>query len=279
MDEGPVDGAGAEAGPAPSGDTGSEATTQEPVAEPEPRQYVEVDDPDKYYVRVPVNGQTDEIPLSEALKGYSRTADYTQKTQALAEQRQEAEYALNLQRALQANPEMTLQVLSQQYGLAHQNQAPMPEPDEVEYSDPLERQLNEERSARQALEQRINERDADALLHNAVGQLRQQFGVDDDDVRQIVGTAYQLGLGVDALPMIYKTMAFDRISARVAAQQAETQRQQAETARRQAAASDASRTIGNGGSANGLTDRLNTAGQPMTIRDALDAAFKQIEGR
>jgi hypothetical protein len=277
MDESPLDGASAEAGPAPSGDTGSEATTQEPVVEPEPRQYVEVDDPDKYYVRVPVNGQTDEIPLSEALKGYSRTADYTQKTQALAEQRQEAEYALNLQRALQANPAMTLQVLQQQYGL--QQQAPAaPEPDELEYSDPLERQLNEERSARMALEQRINERDADTQLREAVGQLRQQFGVDDDDVRQIVGTAYQLGLGVDALPMIYKNMAFDRISARVAAQQAEAARQQAETSRRQAAAADASRTIGSGGSANGLTDRQNVAGQPMTIREALEAAFREAEG-
>jgi hypothetical protein len=278
MDEAPVDGGSAEAGPAPSGDTGSEATTQEPVVEPEPRQYVEVDDPDNRYVRVPVNGEDVEVPLSEALKGYSRTADYTQKTQALAAERQEAEYALNLQRALQANPGLTLQILSQQYGLGQQAPAAA-EPDEVEYADPLERQLNEERAARQALEQRINEREADAALQQAVGQLRQQFGVDDEDVRQIVGTAYQLGLGVDALPMIYKNMAFDRISARVAAQQAETARQQAETARRQAAAADASRTIGSGGSANGLTDRLNTAGQHMTIRDALEAAFREAEGR
>lgn len=279
FEETPGDGGSAEVGPAPSGDTGTEATPQEPVAEPEPaRQYVEIDDPDNRFVRVKVAGEDVEVPFSEALRGYSREADYTQKAQAVAREREENAYALNLHRALQANPEMTLQILQQQFGL---NQPPpqyQPEP-EQEYADPLERQLNEERQARMALEQRINERDADSMLQSAIGGLRQQFGVDDDDVRQIVGTAYQLGLGVEALPMIYKTMAFDRISARVAAHQAEQQRVQAEQTRRQAAAADATRTIGNGGSANGITNQLDVAGQHMSIRDALEAAFREHEGR
>ena len=41
--------------------------------------------------RVKVDGEEVEVPLDELLKGYSRTADYTRKTQAIAEARKQAE--------------------------------------------------------------------------------------------------------------------------------------------------------------------------------------------
>ena len=53
-----------------------------------------------------------EVPLKEALSGYSRTADYTRKTQELAQQRQQVEYALAVQRALQAQPAETIRLLA-----------------------------------------------------------------------------------------------------------------------------------------------------------------------
>ena len=40
--------------------------------------------------RVKVDGEEVEVPLDELLKGYSRTADYTRKTQAIAEARKQA---------------------------------------------------------------------------------------------------------------------------------------------------------------------------------------------
>jgi len=56
-------------------------------------------------VTVKVDGQDVQVPLSEALKGYSREADYTKKTQALAEERKTlestvtAKYANDLKQA------------------------------------------------------------------------------------------------------------------------------------------------------------------------------------
>jgi hypothetical protein len=42
-------------------------------------------------VTVKIDGKTERVPLREALSGYSRTADYTRKTQELATQRQQVE--------------------------------------------------------------------------------------------------------------------------------------------------------------------------------------------
>jgi hypothetical protein len=279
MDEAPVETGVAEAGPEPIGETGSEAAEQPDdggVEEP-PRQYVEIDDPDNRYVRVRVDGEDVEVPYSEALKGYSREAHFTRNMQSVAQQRQEAEFGLNLQRALQANPEMTLKVLAQQYGLdlGQQGQQPAPVEDELEYTDPLERALAQERRAREDLEARISQRETDEQLERAVSGLRQQFNLNDDDLNAVINVAYQNGYGIDALPMIYKTMAYDRLSARVQAARAEQERQKAETARRTAAKSQAGQVVANGSrGAGGITNQVDAGGR-MTLREAIEAAFEQ----
>lgn len=55
-------------------------------AKPEPEPLVV---PDDYKVKVKIDGVEQEIPLAELKNGYSRQSDYTQKTQELAQQRQE----------------------------------------------------------------------------------------------------------------------------------------------------------------------------------------------
>lgn len=280
MDEAPVDtGVVAEAGPEPIGETGSEAIEQpDDGGEPEPpRQYVEIDDPDNRFVRVKVDGEDVEVPFSEALKGYSREAHFTRNMQSVAQQRQEAEFGLNLQRALEANPEMTLQILAQQYGI-HVGQPPQaPVEEEVEYTDPLERALVEERRAREDLEHRITQKETDEQLERAVTGLRQQFNLSDEDLQQVIGVAYRNGYGIEALPMIYKTMAYDRLTARVQAARAEQERQQAETARRTAAKQQAGQVVSSGsGGANGLTNQVDAGGR-MTLREAIEAAFDEAE--
>lgn len=274
MDEAPIEGASAEAGPADVGDTGSEAQP-EGGSEEAPRQYVEIDDPDNRYARVRVDGEDVEVPYGELVKGYSREADYTRKTQALAQQRQEAEYGIRLQQALQANPQLTLQILAQQF--AAEQEAPDYEMPEQEYDDPLEREIALERQARLALEDRIAQREADEVLERAVGGLRQQFNLNDEDVRTVVGAAYNLGLGVEALPMIHKAMLFDRLQASVQARRAAQQQRNAETQKRQSAAASATQLIAsttNGG--NGLTNQVAADGR-MTIREAIEAAYEQAE--
>lgn len=241
--------------------------------EPPPRQYVEIDDPDNRYVRIKVDGEDVEVPFSEALRGYSREADYTRKAQTVAELRQQAQYGLQLQQALESNPELTLQILAQQYQLDQQRQAtPEPEP---EFDDPLERQLYEERQARIALEQRFEQRESDRALEMAVGNLRSQYQLNDDDVRQVVGIAAQTGLGLDALPMVWKTIAFDRIQASVMEHQ---RRQAAETQQRTTAKAAATQTVasGRGAPSNNIIEKQRTG--PITFREAAEQAWKDAGG-
>jgi hypothetical protein len=272
MDETPsFEGGVEQADSAPSGEI-TESTQQVEDATPEPaRQYVEVDDPDHRYVRVRVDGEDQEVPYSEALKGYSREADYTRKSQEVARQREQADYGLRLQQALESNPALTLQILAQQYGFTPPAQAQEPEP-EISFDDPLERALHDERQAREALEQRIYAREADQALEAAVGNLRGRYNATDDDIREVIGTAYRMQVGVEALPMIYESMAFQRLNARVQQiRQQQTEEQQRVTAKQQA-----SQIVSNGAgaSSNGLTNVLDP-NRTMTIREAALAAMEQ----
>lgn len=62
------------------------ATESEQVEEPEP--------PKEPTYKVKIDGQEQEVPLAELLSGYQRQADYTRKTQKLAEQQRLAEAVL-----------------------------------------------------------------------------------------------------------------------------------------------------------------------------------------
>ncbi len=267
----PLGGADTEGDPGYDGDIAPAGEVIEGQGEDESpaRQYVEVDDPDQRYVRVRVDGEDVEVPYSEAIRGYSREADYTRKAQLVAQQRQEAELGLRIQQALAADPARTLRLLTEQYAPAQQQAEPEPE-----FDDPLERQLYEERQARLSLEQRINQRETDEQLNRTIEGLRSQFGASDEDLRAVVNVAYQQNLGIEALPMIYKTMAFDRIQASVQAYQAQQAAEAAKQQQRVAAKTAAGQVISNGQGAGNLTDRAST-GAPMTLRESIEAAFEQ----
>ncbi len=273
MDDASQGEAPVEAGPE-IGEAGSETIQVGDADQPE-RQYVEVDDPDARYVRVKVQGEDVEVPYSEAIRGYSREADYTRKAQEVAQARQEAEFGMNLQRALQANPEMTLRILSEQYGLAPGAPVPIQGVEEPDYTDPYERQLADERAARLALEERINQRETDERLNMAINGLRQQFNASDEDLREVINVAYQLGANVEQLPYLYKAMTFDRINARVQAQRLVDKQREDEAAQRQAAAAAAAQVVQQGTiGSNGITARAPADG-PMTIRQAVEAALAE----
>lgn len=61
--------------------------------------------------RVKIDGEEVEVPLDELLKGYSRTADYTRKTQAIAEARKQAEAEASLAREERQRYAQTLEAL------------------------------------------------------------------------------------------------------------------------------------------------------------------------
>ena len=68
------------------------ATTQEGT---EASDSTATDSAEQLY-EVRVDGQTQKVPMKELLEGYSRTADYTRKSQELAELRRKADYAERL---------------------------------------------------------------------------------------------------------------------------------------------------------------------------------------
>lgn len=282
-DDGPLEGS-----PDDVGVAADDGQPTDQVAYEEPKEYLPVDDYADRYVRVKVDGQDLEVPLREALQGYSRTADYTRKTQDLAAQREQAEYAIAVQRALQAQPEETLRLLSRQYGIPWEppSQSPPQQPweqpsyddgDDNPYMDPIERRLVQQQQAIDQLAQRDAQRAADQQLQLAIGGLQRKYQLDETTVREVVGVALQNRMGPEAFEMIYKNLAFDRAQQARAA--AEAQRQERD-AQREVNRERSQQLVGQGRSANG-------AGGPppgpsdgrMSIHEAFEAAERELGKR
>jgi len=274
--EGSPDDVGAAAGD-------GQPTEEQPTFEEPPRSYLDVDEVADRYVRVKVDGQDLEVPLNEALQGYSRTADYTRKTQELAAQRAQAEYALTLQRALQARPVETLRLLAQEYGLDAQPQSPpqqnmweQPSYDDGGddlYSDPVEQRLNQQQQMLEQLSQREAYREADTRLRMAIGGIQQRYNLDEATTREIVSTALQARMGPESFEMIYKNIAFDR--AQAARAQMQAQRSQSDS-QREAAKANGQQLVGQGGSANGVGGpQPGVSGGPLSIQEAFELAERE----
>jgi len=275
----------AEQDPASSGQVESPPTQSEaPPPEPTGPEYLDItDDLRSKHVRVKVDGEELSVPLDEALQGYQRQAAFTQHSQQLAEQRRQADDAIRLHQAMQANPGLTVQILAQHagmsveeyVGLTPQQRAVADAEAEPEFDDPLERELYQERKAREALEARFTQREADEQLRYAVHGLQQQYGLNDDQTRAVVGTAMQMGLGINYLPMVYQAMAF---RAQHEAQAQAAQQRATEDQQRQAAAANASVLVGNGTGAVGVTSTPASV-EYSSYREAIEAAYEEVERR
>jgi hypothetical protein len=242
---------------------GQDAGTEAPPSAPP--EYLPVDDYAGHHVRVRVDGEDIEVPLSEALAGYSRQADYTQKTQALAEQQRELQYAQTLQRALENNPQATLRLLQDQYGIAPQPAAE--DSDDTSWLD------DPEDSKFREYDQRLNnfeEWKAEQDLHVALRVLQQQFG-DDFDPNAVVHHAMQTGR-MD-LANIHKELMFDRMFQQQQAQAEAERRRQASDAQRTAAKAGLTAQIG--GSASGVQEPTQT-GSASSIAEAYQQAKQKL---
>lgn len=128
---------------------GPEPTT-ETVTEPEGEVTTESEaQPEVQLVKVKVDGEEIEVPFDEVLKGYSRTADYTKKTQQIAEVRKKAEEEAETARAARQQYLEGLELVKSQI-------SDFKEPDweELRKNDPIEfvtqRELQRERKEKLA---------------------------------------------------------------------------------------------------------------------------------
>ena len=235
---------------------GEETTTEESTID-----YFPVDEYGDKYIKVVVDGEELEVPLKEAVSGYQRQADYTRKTQQLAEERRQVQFAQAIQQALDNDPAATIELLQSHYGVNF-NQATEDEDLNV---DPVEQQYRQLESRIRSFE----EQQAFLELERTIGNLQQKYG-EEFDANEVVATA--LATGSTDLESIHKQLAYDKIRQ----QQLVNQKVQQENERKTAQVTQAKRessVIAGGSSAKNTTPDT----QPVTsFRDAFTAAKKQL---
>lgn len=225
--------------------------------------YLDFDSFGDKYVKVVVDGEELEVPLKEAVSGYQRQADYTRKTQQLAEERRGVQFAQAIQQALDNDPQATIDLLKNHYGIQTDTNS-FEEEDDL-FADPMEKQYKQLESRIRSFEeqQAMNE------LENTISGLQQKYG-DDFDANEVVSRA--LALGTTNLEGVYKEMAFDRLYERERAQR-ELQSRKADQEQRIVQAKRSSGIVAGGGSAQGTSSDST----PITsLRDAFAAAKAQL---
>jgi hypothetical protein len=211
-------------------------------------------DPSPYadqLVRVKVDGEEVAVPVADLVNGYSRTADYTRKTQELAQERQNLEFWKQVEAAMQVDPAQTLQYLSQQFGVQVAQQASDAFGDDDEWADPADVKLREfQQQVAPALEY-VERQQAVAYLDSVISNLTQRYG-DEFNAQEVMKYAVDRGVhNPDMLEACFKEMMFEKYRARSAAEQQTAAQRAAEDARRQAAAATAGTVIGQGSSSSG----------------------------
>jgi hypothetical protein len=230
--------------------------------EAEPKEYFVWDEYADKPVKLIVDGEEIEVPLAEALTGYQRQSDYTRKTQELAEQRRQVQFAAALQEALQNDPASTVELLSQHYGVNKQ-----PTSEEDEFLDPVEKQYRQLETRIQAFEQEKAMRE----LENQIESLSRRYG-ELFDANEVVAKA--LATGSTNLEATYKQIAFDRLFEQSRTKEVATKVKSEETKKIVDAKRDAA-VVSKGASAKSA----DVSSKPIrSVRDAFESAKRQLEG-
>lgn len=250
-------------------------TTSEPEAsaptDPTTTSAAEALDLEQYgdrLVTVKVGGQEQQLPLKEAIAAGMRQADYTQKTQSLAEKQRELDFAASMAAALERNPEATLDFLRTQY-LGDGN----PQGTEPEFLTPEEERLsNVEAALRQ--QQEFQE---EQQLRQEISTLHDQFG--DFDESELLQHALQIG--APNLRTAYADWQLPTLLDEVKPLRDAHAKREADRAAQEQAALDAKRGAGavvNSG--HGVTPGSVQSGttEAMSLEDSFRAAYRENVG-
>lgn len=228
--------------------------------------YLETENYANHVVRVKMDGEELQVPLSEALAGYQRQADYTRKTQELAEQRNQMQYAATIQTALERDPEATIDLLARHYNISRSQAANVAaEVDDYESLDPQEQKMRE-------LDKRVasfEDYQSQQEVERNIKDLQNRYS--DFNVSEVVQTA--LRVGSTDLEGTYKQLMFDKMSAQQNIEkQAKAKQQQTE---KSVVDAKRSASVVSGGSNPAST--TNESVEAITsVRDAWAAAKRQL---
>jgi hypothetical protein len=255
-----------DAAPETSQDVGQGEVTEQP----EDSTYFDLSQYAGQKVRVKVDGEEIAVPVEELLGGYSRTSDYTRKTQELAAQRQEVAFWQQVDAAMRVNPQKTLEYLSQQFGVQQATAATEATDDDWgEYTDPaIAKQLAAfQQQVAPALEF-VQQQQAERVLTGVIDGLSKKYG-DDFNATEVVTEALNRGIhDPSMLEAVYRDMDYERVRARLAATQHVSADQAATDAKRTAAAQQAAALVGNGSSAPRGRATAAQVAEPKTIAEA-----------
>lgn len=261
-------------------DTG---VTEEPA---EDLPVLDVGEVSDHLVTVKVDGEELRVPLREALSGYQRQADYTRKTQSLAERERELEYYETLSRALEQDFDTTVNILRQRYGHVEADRMVAQAQDDYGRwdddpwgSDPWQSDPGDDRIAR--IEQQLSHmreqqelQEAQKVISSTLQGLQGKYG-ESFNPQEVVRAALDRGItDPNLFEMVYRDLAYDKLLARQQAARSAAEKRQAENAARRSAAVDASSSLhsGNGVSPEGVAQAPPRA---LTVAEAFALAEQE----
>lgn len=174
-------------------------------------EFLDIDQFRDRYVKVRVDGEEVTVPLSEAVAGYQRQADYTRKTQTLAQQKNELQWASAIRGALEADPHGTIELLATQFGV--RLDAAQPTRDDSGFDSDLWRnefeQAEDPKYAQiEARLRAFEEERAQQHLERTIAHLSTKYG-EEFDAREVVAAA--LASGSTDLEATFKQIKFDKV--------------------------------------------------------------------
>jgi hypothetical protein len=179
----------------------------ESVSESPNTPVLSVEEYSNYRVPIKLDGEDLEVPLSEALAGYQRQADYTRKTQELAQQKEQFQFATALQSALDNDPAATIDLLSKHYGISRQTVSDMiADGEDFDSLDPTEQRYRE-------LDKRVasfEDYQTKQEIEREVQRLKSKY--EDFNINEVVTSA--LRMNSTDLEGTYKQIAFDKMMAK-----------------------------------------------------------------
>lgn len=244
-DEGTDDQDAEDAGEGQEGEQEDEAPDADEEEAPE-------DDGPSFEVTLP-GGEKTTVSLSELVAGYSRTADYTRKTQALAAERRNLADAAAMQAALERNPEAAIAALARAYKVA---------PSGAESDDSSEDYVSDEDRWRQQVDARFQAQDRqqrEAAIDHEVARLHNLYGEFDEE--SLFTHAVQTG--TMNLEIALQALQYQALQHR----QAQQNTRKGETVQKKRAAT----SVQGGRSGNGSVPVVEE-GEIRTMKDAYDYA-------
>ncbi len=250
-------------------DVSDDSVVEEAEAPEEELEFLDIDQFADRLVPVKVNGEEFNVPLSELRNGYMRQEAFTRKTQELSQQKAELHWAAAIRGALEHDPQGTIELLANQFGVKPPQAATPKQADEFDWfgddpapsEDPRYKDLDERLSRYEQLE-------AERQLQATIDHLSNKYG-DDFDATEVVAAA--LATQQTDLEAVYRQIAFDKIREKALRAEAEAAKlKQRTTAKRDAA-------VVEGGSSRGGGAQQVDVGSITSIADAWRAA-KQAHG-